>query len=165
MDLSGLSWKEVERIVYGGGKTFAKIAFDRVKNAKKAKSKMMQAFTTSIKKGETFDQLVERVRKITGMEANDAKRIARTEATRIESIAKDMAGREMQKRGKRIKKQWICTFQNSRDSHVWLHEDIVDFNDDFMAFGGPMRYPGDDSRVGPEEIINCKCYMRLLGGQ
>ena len=97
---------------------------------------------------------------MTGADEYAAKRIARTESTRIESIAKDEAAHEYRKEsGKQVWKTWVCTFHNSRDSHINLHGETVDLDDDFEAYGGPMAYPGDGSRVGPEEICNCLCYM------
>ena len=161
-DFSALSWAEIEKLMYGHGKNFDKIAFDRLGNGKGTAKKLRQAFTTSFKKGETFDQLVKRIQRVTGAEANDAKRIARTESTRIESIAKDEAAHEYVKQtGKQVWKIWFCAFRNSRESHMDLHMETVPLDADFQAAGGPMAYPGDGSRVGPEEICNCQCWIEL----
>ena len=161
-DYTGMSWAELEKLMYGHGKNFDKIAFDRLGNGKGTAKKLRQAFTTSFKKGESFDQLVKRIQKVTGAEANDAKRIARTESTRIESIAKDEAAHEYRKEtGKQVWKIWFCSFRNSRDSHMALHMETVPLDDDFQAFGGPMAYPGDGSRVGPEDICNCQCWIEI----
>lgn len=161
-DYQGMSWAELEKLMYGHGKNFDKIAFDRLGNGKGTAKKLRQAFTTSFKKGESFDQLVKRIQKVTGAETNDAKRIARTESTRIESIAKDEAAHDYVKEtGKQVWKIWLCSFRNSRDSHMALHMETVPLDDDFQAFGGPMAYPGDGSRVGPEEICNCQCWMEI----
>lgn len=161
-DYTSMSWAELEKLMYGHGKNFDKIAFDRLGNGKGTAKKLRQAFTTSFKKGESFDQLVKRIQKITGAESNDAKRIARTESTRIESIAKDEAAHEYRKEtGIQVWKIWFCSFRNSRDSHMALHMETVPLDDDFQAFGGPMAYPGDGSRVGPEEICNCQCWMEI----
>lgn len=162
INYSNLSWSEIERLIYGKGKTFTHIAFDRVKGAKNVERKLRQEFAASFKKGESFEQLVKRIQKVTGKEASDASRIARTESTRIESLAKEEAARNyMQQTGGNVFKTWVCTFHNSRDSHIALHGETVPFEEDFEAAGGPMAYPGDDSRVGPEEIINCQCYMEI----
>lgn len=164
-DYSAMSWSELERMMYGTGASFDRIAFERLGNGNGTAKKLRQAFTTSLKKGETYEQLLHRIEKVTGAEAYAARRIARTEMTRIESTAKMTAALEYLKQsGGTLKKKWICTFHNSRDSHIGLHGDIVGINDDFIADGGPMKYPGDGSRVGPEEIINCQCYLEILKG-
>lgn len=160
MDYTGMSWSELERLVYAEGRNFTNIALGRLEHPEKVRRKIRQAFVTAFKKGETFDQLTARIQKIMNSEAYAARRIVQTEATRIESIAKQQAAEDIEAQtGRSIYKQWICTFQNSRDSHIFLHGSTVPLHDDFQAFGGPMQYPGDDSRVGPEEIINCRCYM------
>lgn len=165
MDFSNMSWSELEKLMYGGGKNFDKIAFERLGNGRGTQRKIRQAFTTSFKKGESFDQLVERIRKVTGAEAAAAKRIARTETTRIESIAKEQAAREYEEEtGETVMKIWFCSFHNSRESHMDLHMQTVPMDEDFQAAGGPMAYPGDGSRVGPEEICNCQCWMELSKG-
>ena len=165
MDYSGLSWKEIEKLMYGHGKNFDKIAFDRLGEGKGTARKLRHEFSTSFKKGETFDQLVERIRRVTGAEAADAKRIARTESTRIESIAKDEAAKKHQEEtGESVMKIWFCSFRNSRESHMDLHMQTVPYGEDFQAAGGPMAYPGDGSRVGPEEICNCQCWMEVTKG-
>lgn len=161
-DYTSMSWADLEKLMYGRGKNFDKIAFDRLGNGKGTAKKLRQAFTTAFKKGETFDQLVKRIQKVTGAEGRDAKRIARTESTRIESIAKDEAAHAYKKdTGATVYKIWFCSFHNSRESHMDLHMETVLLDDDFQAAGGPMAYPGDGSRVGPEEICNCQCWMEI----
>ena len=165
MDYTNMSWKEIEELMYGHGKNFDKIAFDRIAQGKGTARKLRHEFATSFKKGESFDQLVDRIRKVTGAEAADAKRIARTESTRIESIAKEQAAQEYQEEtGNTVYKIWFCSFRNSRESHMDLHMATVPMNSDFQAAGGPMAYPGDGSRVGPEEICNCQCWIEISKG-
>lgn len=161
---SGKSWKEIEKLVYGEGKNFTKIAFDNAKDQKRIEKKLRQEFATSFKKGESFDQLVERVRKVTGKESSDAKRIARTEGTRIENMARQQAADDYaEETGNRPKKRWFCTFHNSRDSHIAMHNQTVFEDEPFLTPSGEeMMYPGDDTNVGPEEIINCRCRMVVI---
>lgn len=158
------TWKQIEELVYGKGQNFSKIAFDRLGNGKGAARKLRREFAAAMKKGETFDQLIGRIRKVTGAEASAAERIARTEGTRIENMARQQAAEEYAKTtGRRAKKRWFCTFHNSRDSHMEMHNQTVYVDQPFYTPDGhPMMYPGDDSHVGPEEIINCRCRMVLI---
>lgn len=155
-----MKWPELVKKVYGKVRNFAQIAFDRLKRGNI--KKLRQAFVTAIKNGESFDQLLKRLQKITESEVSAAKRIAFTESTRIWNRAQYIAAVENQEEtGVQYDKTWICTFHNSRDSHIELHGTKIPLLADFHAHGGPMAFPGDDSRVGPEELINCRCYMLL----
>lgn len=165
--MDGLSWKEIEELVYGEGRNFTKIAFDKLGDGRGTARKLRREFTASFKKGESFEQLVDRIRKVTGAEASAAKTIARTEGTRIENMARQRAADNSAKgTGKRPKKRWFCTFHNSRESHMEMHNQTVFYDEPFYTPSGyPMMYPGDDRNVGPEEIINCRCRLILLKGR
>lgn len=135
-----------------------------MKNARKTAEKIGGVFKDALKKG-SFSDLLNGLQKAFRSASYSAQRTARTESTRAENFAKQRAGeRYEQETGEPTYKTWICTFHNSRDSHIALHEETVELHEDFEAAGGPMQYPGDDSRVGPEEIINCQCYMIIGKG-
>ena len=151
---------KIADIIYGKGSEFAKIAFSAIRDGNRAFGRIGRAITDTIKAKDGFAGLTNRLRKAFSQSANDAKRTARTETTRVENMARYNAGKEWEKRtGEQATKTWICTFQNSRDSHIALHNITIPLDEDFQAYGGPMKYPGDGSRVGPEEICNCKCYL------
>lgn len=61
--------------------------------------------------------------------------------------------------GKQVVWRWICTFHNSRDSHMTMHRQERFHGTPFISGAGNLlRYPGD--RSAPiEEWINCQCYM------
>lgn len=150
----------LDRIIYGKGSEFAKVAFSSIRNARRTLDRVGKAIKESIHKKDGFSSFLDRLHKAFHSSANDAKRTARTESTRVENFARYEAGQKYyEETGKRVYKTWICTFQNSRDSHIALHNTRIPLEQDFQAFGGPMAYPGDSSRVGPEEICNCRCYM------
>lgn len=149
-----------DQFLYKHAPNFLKVAYSALKNGRKTAEKIGQNFRDAFKKGMSFSDLLKELQKTFHSAAYSARRIARTESTRAENFAKQEAGNAYeQETGEKVVKTWICTFHNSRDSHIALHEDTVPLHDDFQAAGGPMQYPGDDSRVGPEEIINCQCYM------
>lgn len=152
--------KWIEEKIYGKGSEFARTAFSAIKNARKTAERIEKAFRKSAEQNTGFSGLLDGLRKAFRQAVNDAKRTARTEGTRVRNKARYDAGKQFeQETGQKAMKQWVCTFQNSRDSHIALHGVTIPLDEDFQAFGGPMKYPGDNSRVGPEEICNCKCYL------
>lgn len=55
-------------------------------------------------------------------------------------------------------KRWICTFVNSRDTHIYLHNTKLPIDAEFYTFAGnKAMYPGQFGV--PEEDINCNCYL------
>ena len=150
----------IEKIIYGKGSEMVKVAFAALKNGRRTAERVKKAIKDSVQKKEGFKAFINRLEKAFHSSANDARRIARTETTRIENFARYEAGKEYREETKKqIVKTWVCTFHNSRESHIGLHDTTIPFDDDFQAAGGPMAYPGDGSRVGPEELCNCQCYM------
>lgn len=57
-------------------------------------------------------------------------------------------------------KTWICTFHNSRDTHMALHMTTVGIDDYFVNYNGNKTlYPGAFGVA--EEDCNCQCYLRF----
>ena len=58
-----------------------------------------------------------------------------------------------------MRKVWVCTFENSRDSHMQMHLQDRAMDEDFISgLGNVLRFPGD--MLAPvEDWINCKCYV------
>lgn len=56
-------------------------------------------------------------------------------------------------------KEWVCTFHNSRQSHIDAHGQTVALSDPFLIGGWPGRFPHDPN-LPAGEVINCRCYMR-----
>ena len=156
----------IEKQIYGKGNEFVKQAFSALKNARRTAERIAKAVKETITKKDGFSGFTNRIKKAFQSSANDAKRIARTETTRVKNQARYDAGmRYKEETGDVVMKQWVCTFKNSRDSHIALHGVTIPMDEDFEAAGGPMAYPGDSSRVGPEEICNCRCYLIVGKGR
>ena len=146
--------------IYGKGSEFSKIAFSAIKNGKRTMERLGKAISETVKEKGGFSGFMDRLKKVYSQSVNDAKRTARSESTRVENLGRLNAGKDWKEQsGEQIMKTWICTFHNSRDSHIALHGVTIPIDEDFHAYGGPMQYPGDNSRVGPEEICNCQCYL------
>lgn len=84
----------------------------------------------------------------------DIMRIADTESHRLyNSGAFDVAKANGAK-----SKQWVCTFHNSRDTHIYLHGITVGIDDEFYTENGSAQFPGQFGV--PEEDCNCLCYLK-----
>lgn len=83
-------------------------------------------------------------------------RVAETDAHRMLNESAYMTAK---KAGAKTKK-WVCTFHNSRDTHMDLHGQTVGIDDYFVTFNGHKTlYPGEFGIA--EEDCNCQCYLRF----
>ena len=157
--------RQIESLLYGKGssRAFSKIAFNRLGSGQNVAAKLRHEMAQSIAKGESQQQLLKRIMKITGAKEADAKRILRTESTQIQSMAQQAAAEEVSRQtGKKMLKRWCCIFVNSRDSHMDMDGQVVRLDEHFISpTGAALMYPGDNS-APPEEVINCQCYMEVF---
>lgn len=164
-NLPDIDRRKIRTLLYGKENinAFSKVAFNRLGNGKNVASELRRQMAESIARGETREQLLKRIMRITGAEVSDAMRILRTESTRIESMAQQEAAMEHYRAtGIRSKKRWVCIFQNSRDSHMDLDGQEVYVDEPFhIPGGGTIMYPGDNNAPA-EEVINCQCYMEVF---
>lgn len=166
-DLPEMTRKQIEILLYRNGHagSFSKIAFKNMGGNAKVTKRLRNEFAQALQRGESDEQIIARIRKVTGMEESDAWRVLRTERTHIENLAaQDAAMEHYRATGKKAQKRWVCVFRNSRDTHKAMHGQTVDIDEDFMLPSGEMiSYPGD-SRAGAAEVCNCQCYIRIIGG-
>lgn len=159
--------RQAQILLYGDGHAgaFSKIAFKAMGEDARVTKRLRNEFAAGIMKGESDEKLIKRIRTVTGMELNDAKRVLRTERTHIESLAEqDAALEHYRQTGIRHKKMWICSFHNSRESHIQMHGQTVFIDQDFiLPSGQPISYPGD-SRAGAAEVCNCQCRIEIIAG-
>lgn len=116
-----------------------------------------QAFVDTVSAGmakhETWDELRSRiVREFGAMRESRAANIATTESTRLYN-----AGAQ----GFRVTykvpgKVWVCTFVNSRESHIAADGQARLNDESFVVGADVMLFPGDGSLA--EENCNCNCY-------
>lgn len=164
-NLPTMTRKEIELLLYrkGASGAFSKIALRNLGNDARAVKRLRNELAQALRRGETDREIIERIRRVTGMEEKDAMRVLRTERTHIESLARqDTAMEHYRATGRRSRKRWHCTFHNSRDSHIAMDGQTVYIDEDFtLPSGEPISYPGD-SRAGAAEVCNCQCWLEIL---
>ena len=126
---------------------------------------LKDALAEGLEKGETFEQLVDRVKGVYN-EASDrrAETIALTETNTAVN-----AGRyEGMKQARVEKKSWLASnLANSRPSHQQAGQDYeagIPIDDHFIVGGEKMLHPGDPS-ASPGNVINCKCTTIAMSGE
>lgn len=157
--LSPKTEKQIQTILDQRMTIFDKGALRSLEQGDLANKRLRREFAQGILKGDDDAQMVKRIQNITGMEERDAMRVLETERTRVIGMAQQSTAEEYYKKtGRKPKKRWICSFHNSRESHISLHGKTVVFD---MEFAPNLRYPGDENAPA-NETVNCHCRMEIF---
>lgn len=162
-EASGIKFSQLRRdqveIILADEKPFmSKIAYNNLRKQPATLRTLQNEFAQACALGEGQKKIIARTRKVTGMSAYQAKRVAQTERTRVQSQARYQAGQKAVNAGVRICAEWHCKFNNSRDAHMERHLQVVIYGEVFPD--SVMRYPGDPNG-GAKEVINCHCYLSI----
>ncbi len=113
--------------------------------------------TQSILLGDNLKQMADKLQQsVTSMSRTSAIRAARTAVTGAECAGRMDSFAAAQKKGIRLKKQWMATLDGrTRHSHAML--DGVSVANDAL-FDNGCRFPGDPNGP-PGEIYNCRCTL------
>lgn len=97
--------------------------------------------------------------KVLRQNAISAMRTARTLVTASENKGRQDSYDRLTNDGVIIKKKWLATLDKRvRDSHLALHEQMVDEN---KPFDNGLMFPADP-KGAPEEVYNCRCSMAAV---
>lgn len=136
---------------------FSKIAYRNLGQNPAIRRRLQNELAQATILGESQTKIIKRIREVTGQSYKQAKRVAQTERTRVQSQARYQAGQEAAEAGIRMANRWSCKMmKTSRDAHIdrdgkWALQDDV-------FHGSVMHYPGDPAG-GPSEVINCHCVL------
>ena len=104
--------------------------------------------------GAMYSEIARNVASQARIPLNNAMRITRTEAHRIQTKAGMDACEKAKSRGADVVKQWDSALdKRTRDSHVRLDGEIRELD---KPFSNGLMYAGDPSGRA-EEVINCRC--------
>lgn len=145
---------------------FSRIAYRNLGNDRLIVERLNRELETWIRSKKGVDDLIDRIRSVTGMSYNQAKRVAQTERTRVQGQARYEAIKEINRtlgHRRKFRKEWIARADDkTRDTHAEL-SGTVQYADRYFvtSTGARLMYPGDPTAPA-KEIINCRCYIRRI---
>ncbi len=120
------------------------------------KKKITGEISRGLSSGQMYGEISRNIASWANIPKNNAMRIARTEAHRIQCKATADAQFRAKEKGADVVKQWDASLDaKTRDSHVKVDGEIRELDE---KFSNGLRYPGDPSG-GAEEVINCRCAL------
>lgn len=135
---------------------FSKLAYQHLGQNLSVRRRLQNELAQATILGESQQKLIKRIKAVTGQATWQARRVAQTERTRVQSQARYEAGEKAKSLGVRVANQWSTKMHNSRDTHVERNGKWAMQGDPFP--GSNMRYPGDPAG-GAAEVINCHCVL------
>ena len=135
---------------------FSKIAYQNMGQNPAIRRRLQNEMAQATILGESQREIIKRIRKVTGQTVAQARRVAQTERTRVQSQARWQAGNEAAAMVLRVYNTWSTRMINSRESHIRLNGKSALQGERFP--GSVLRFPGDPD--GPaREVINCFCVL------
>lgn len=160
--------REVEVLVRAGESPFTRIAYENMGQNPVIRRRLQDSLAMACILGEGQQKIIKRIQAITGQSYKQAKRVAQTERTRVQSQARYETCQEAARKGVVVIYEWSARMINTRESHAALNGKKVMDGTPFMTiWGNLLRYPGDPSAPA-KEVINCFCVLVpdvLLPGQ
>lgn len=149
--------REIEIILRDTQTPFSKVSIKNLKAAPALRRRLRNEMTQAVLKGESQQQLAKRIERVMQSGAYNARRIAQTERTRVQSQAAWDVMVQSEQLGVNMAKKWHARMVNTRDSHAALNGAIAPLHEPFHTiWGNSLMYPGDPSAPA-NEVINCHC--------
>ena len=128
------------------------------RDTKDLSKKIAGEISRGISSGAMYSEIARNVASWGRIPKNNAMRIARTEAHRIQIQATADAQRKAKANGADVVKQWDASLDGkTRSSHRELDGQIRELDEPFEVNGHKAMHPGGFGR--PEEDINCRCAL------
>lgn len=138
---------------------FSKLAYDNLGRNPVIRRRLQNELAQATILGESQAKIIKRIRDVTGQTVAQARRVAQTERTRVQSQARWQAGQEAKEMGVGVYNEWSTRMIRSRDTHISLNGKKAMQGDPFVTSeGNELLYPGDPSAPA-REVINCHCVL------
>lgn len=122
------------------------------------RKKIAGEISRGISSGQMYAEITRNIESWARIPKNNAARIARTEAHRIQCKATADAQVRAKEKGADVVKQWDSSLDSkTRKSHRELDGQIRELDEPFTVNGHKAMQPGGFGR--PEEDINCRCAL------
>lgn len=122
------------------------------------RKKITGEISRGLSSGQMYGEISRNIASWANIPKNNAIRIARTEAHRIQCKATADAQVRAKEKGADVVKQWDASLDGkTRTTHRELDGQIRELEKPFVANGHKAMYPGAFGR--PEEDINCRCAL------
>ena len=122
------------------------------------RKKIAGEISRGISSGQMYNEIARNITGYARIPKNNAMRIVRTEAHRIQCKATMDACNKAKEKGADVVKQWDSYLDGkTRTAHMELDGQIRELNEPFEADGKKAMYPGDFN--DPSEDCNCRCAL------
>lgn len=148
--------RQIEILLSENESPFSKLAYMNLGQNLAVRRRLQNELAQAAILGESQGQIIKRIRNVTGQAQWQAKRVAQTERTRVQSQARWEAGNEAMALGVKVINEWSARMVNTRDTHAALDGKVALQGEYFP--GSPLRYPGDPTAPAGE-VINCHCVL------
>ena len=128
------------------------------KDTKRLSKQIASEISRGISNAATYDEMARNISSFSRIPLNNAARIARTEAHRIQNKATADAQWKAKEKGADVVKQWDSTLDGkTRPHHRKLDGQIRELDEPFEVNGMSAMQPGDFG--DPAEDCNCRCAL------
>ena len=120
------------------------------------RKKITGEISRGLSSGQLYGEIARNIASWARIPKNNAMRITRTEAHRIQIKATADAQYKAKEKGADVVKQWDASLdKRTRDSHAKVDGEIRELDE---KFSNGLMYPGDPNGRA-EEVINCRCAL------
>lgn len=148
--------RQITVLITEGQSPFSRIAYNNLGQNPVIRRRLQNELAQATILGESQEKIIKRIRKVTGQTVAQARRVAQTERTRVQSQARWEAGNEAVAMGLRVYNTWSTRMINSRESHIALNGKSALQGERFP--GSVLHYPGDPEGQAAD-VINCHCVL------
>ena len=160
--------RQIAVLIQENQSPFTKLAYENMGTNPAIRRRLQNELAQATILGESQQKIIQRIRAVTGQSIAQARRVAQTERTRVQSQARHLAGQEAADKGVGIVNEWSARMKNTRESHAVLDGQKVMQGEKFRTiWGNELEFPGDPGAPA-REVINCFCVLVpdvLLPGQ